>query len=46
VVAVAVDARGRDEVGKSIEELERGEPDLGAPVRVGRGEAVDEPSLR
>jgi hypothetical protein len=46
VVAVAVDARGRDEAGESLEELERGEANFRAPVRVGRGEEVDKPGVR
>jgi hypothetical protein len=46
VVGVAVDARGWDEAGESLEELDRGEVNFRAPVRVGCGEAVGQPSLR
>ena len=45
VVAVAVDARGRDELCERIEELEGREQELGAPVHVRFGEAVEEAAL-
>jgi hypothetical protein len=42
---MAMDPRGRDELGKSLEELERGEQQLGAAVDVRLGEAVDQAAL-
>jgi hypothetical protein len=46
VIAVPVDARWRDELGKSFEELKRREQDLGVPVRRRLGKAVEEPGVR
>ncbi len=46
VVAMAMDPRGRDELGESLEELERGEQQLGAAVDVGFREPVEEAALR
>ena len=45
VVAMAMDPRGRDELGEGLEELERGEQQLGAAVDVRLGEAVDQAAL-
>ncbi len=45
VVAMAVDPRGRDEPGDSLEELEGREQQLGAAVDVGFGEAVEKTTL-
>ncbi len=45
VVAVAMHARGRDELGEGLEELERREQQLGATMDVGLGEAVEEAAL-
>jgi hypothetical protein len=40
-----MDSRGRDELGESVEELERREQQLGAAVDVGLGVAVEEAGL-
>jgi hypothetical protein len=45
VVAVAVNARRRDEAGDAFEKLHRGEPELGAAARVRGRETVDEPGV-
>ena len=45
VVAVAVEARRWDKPGKALEELERRENDLGAPVGGGARESVEEPGV-
>ncbi len=42
VVAVAMDPRGRDELGEGLEELERREQQLGAAVDVGLGKGSHE----
>ncbi len=46
MVAMAMDSRGRDELGEGLEELERGEQQLGATVDVGFREPVEEAALR
>ena len=43
VVAVAVEARGRDEPGDSLEELYGREQEFGTALQVGPGEPVKEP---
>jgi hypothetical protein len=45
VVAVTVHARGRDEPGQALEQLEGGEQDLGAAVHVRLGEPVEETAV-
>jgi hypothetical protein len=45
VVAMAMEARGWDELGDGVEELEWREQPLGAAVDVGFGEAVDETAV-
>jgi hypothetical protein len=45
VIAVAVDARGWDEACEALEQLERGEEELGAAVHVMFGEAVEETAV-
>ena len=46
MVAVTMDARGWDELGEGVEELEGREQQLSAAVDVGFGEAVEEAALR
>ena len=46
VVAVTMNARGRDELGERVEELERPKHQLGAAVDVGFWEPVEEAALR
>jgi hypothetical protein len=45
VVAVAMNARRRDELGEGLEELEGREEQLGAAVDIGFGEAVEKAAL-
>ena len=45
MVTVAVYARGRDEPGQALDELEGGEQDLGAAVDVRFGEPVEETAV-
>jgi hypothetical protein len=42
MIAVAMDARGRDQRGQPLEQFQGTQPQLGAPVRLGLGEAIDE----
>ena len=42
MIAVAVQARGRDERGQTLDQFQGREPQLGAPIRLGPGEAIDE----
>ena len=43
MVAQAVQARRRDQRGQPVEQFERREAQLGAPIGLGLGEAIDEP---
>ena len=45
MVAMAMDSRGRDELGEGLEELERREQQLGAAVDVRLGETVNQAAL-
>jgi hypothetical protein len=45
VIAVTMDARGRDELREGLEEFERREQQLSAAVHVGFREAVEEAAL-
>lgn len=45
MIAVPVDAGRRDESGQPIQELERGEPEHGAPVGRGPGQAIADLTL-
>jgi hypothetical protein len=42
VIAVAVQARGRDQRGQPLDQLQGCEVQLRAPVGLGLGEAIDE----
>jgi hypothetical protein len=42
VVAVAVQAWGRDQCGQALDQLQGRQPQLGAPIGLGLGEAIDE----
>ena len=42
VIAVAVDARGRDQRGQPLDQLQGRQAQLGAPIGLGLGEAIDE----
>ena len=46
VVSVTVHPGRRDEPGEALDELDRGDQNLGAPVGRGLGEAVEEPGLK
>ncbi len=45
MVAVAVNARGREQGGEPVEEIERGEPDHGAAVGCGPRQVIDDLAL-
>ncbi len=45
VVAVAVQARQRDQNGEMVDELQRGEVQRGAPVALGLRQTIDDPLL-
>jgi hypothetical protein len=42
VIAVAVDARGRDQRGQPLDQFQGREPQLGMPIGLRPGEAIDE----
>ena len=42
MIAVAVQARGRDQRSRTVAEFQRREAQLGAPIGLGPGEAIDE----
>ena len=45
MVAVAVQARRRDQGGEMVDELQRGEGQRGAPVALGLRQTIDDPVL-
>ena len=42
VIAVAVQTRGRDQRGQPLDQFHRREAQLGAPIGLGLGQAIDE----